>query len=133
MADDTGNDRRALVLAVAGLVLLGAALIGTRVEIPTFVNDVPAHDAGGADCPSVADEWGTPREVWSATCQARFTQAELLVLVATLAGLALLGVAAASLLPRVWRWTGRAEAHAHPVEAAPPPLADRGGGTSPQI
>ncbi len=108
MADMGNRHRKAAVCALAGLALLVLAVVLTRVEIPRFDHDVPAADAGDTGtCPSVAEEWGTPRAVWDATCQARFTQAELVVLAVGTAGVVMLLVGGAFLLPQLWGWTRR--------------------------
>jgi hypothetical protein len=123
--------RKAAVCALVGLVLIVAAALLTRVELPRFDHDVPAADVSDSlTCPSVAEEWGTPRQVWDATCQARFTQAELIVLVLGTAGVVLLLVGGAFLLPQLWAWTRRQdEAMASPDDAEdrrrPPDSGDR--------
>lgn len=130
-ADASSRRRKAAVCALVGLALLVVAVVLTRVELPRFDHDVPAADVSDSlTCPSVAEEWGTPRQVWDATCQARFTQAELIVLAVGTAGVVMLLVGGAFLLPQLWGWTRRQdEAMARPAATEhlhhPPDSSDR--------
>lgn len=118
--------RKAAVCALVGLVLIVAAGLLTRVDLPRFDHDVPAADVSDSlTCPSVAEEWGTPRQVWDATCQARFTQAELIVLALGTAGVVLLLVGGAFLLPQLWAWTRRQDEAMARRPAVPDPPAPR--------